>query len=60
MTGKEQHIRLPHSLTSTYCCCNSRNTTPLAHIALAGHKAQGKTMAHAFVIGLRRITLQWL
>ena len=43
MTGKEQHLQLPQSLISTKCCCNSRSTTPLARIVLAGHKGQGKT-----------------
>ena len=64
MKGKEQHLQLPHSLTSTYCFCNSRSASPLARIVLAGHKAQGKTMARAmaraFVAGLHRVTLQGL
>jgi len=59
MTGKEQHLQLPHSLTSIKGCCNSRSTSPLARIVLPGHKAQGITMAYAFVTGLHRVTLQW-
>ena len=43
VTGKEQHLQLPQSLISTKCCCNSRSTSPLAYIVLAGHKGQGKT-----------------
>ena len=60
MTGKEQHLRPPPSLTSTYYCCNSRSTSPLARIVLAGHKALGKPMDRAFVASLDCITLQWL
>jgi len=60
MTGKEQHFRPPHSLTSTKCCCNSRSTSPLARIVLAEHKIQRKTMDRAFVTGLYRVTLQWV
>ena len=62
MKGKEQHLQLPYSLTSTYCSCNSHSASPLARIVLAGHKAQGKTMARAmdrvYVAGLHRVTLQ--
>jgi hypothetical protein len=60
MTGKEQHLQLPQSLISTKYCCNSRSTSPLARIVLAGHKGQGKNVACAFVTGLHRVTLQWL
>ena len=58
MKGKEQHLQLTYSLTSTYCCCNSRSTSHWPALCSHMHTAPKETMARAFVAGLHRVTLQ--
>ena len=42
MKGKEQHLQLPYSLTSTYCCCNSRSTSHWPALCSQGTRHKGK------------------